>query len=112
LSSVARRLGVDCLLQVVAFLAAAGAEFCQDGKLFLGLIHIAGFDIEFAEVFAGGLVFRLQFKRLGVVGQRRLDVAGLALGIAEQIVDIGLLGVLGKVPQFRERDGIVVPAVN
>src|SRR4029077_8058217 len=49
-SSIARRFGADCLLKVFALFAAARAEFRQDGELFLGLLHIAGFDIEFAEV--------------------------------------------------------------
>ena len=70
-------------MKIFAFLAAAGAKFCQDSELFLGLFHVAGFDIKLAEVFTGGLVIRLEFKRLGVVGQRRLDVAGLAQGIAQ-----------------------------
>src|ERR1700733_3529859 len=108
LSSVARRFGADCLLKVFGFLTAAGAKFCEDGALFLGLFHIAGLDIKLAEVFAGGLVIRLEFQRLGIVGQRRLDVAGLAQGIAQQIVDVGLLYVLGEVPQFRERGGGVL----
>jgi hypothetical protein len=76
-----------------ALFAAAGAKFRQDGELFLGLRNIAGFDIKLAEVFAGRLVVRLQFQRLGVIGQRRFEVAGLAQGEAEQVVDVGLLGV-------------------
>src|SRR5271168_264640 len=93
-SSIACRFGTDGLLKVCTLFAAAWAEFRQDGKLFLGLLDIAGLDIELAEILASSLVIWLQFQRLGVIGQRRFEVAGLAQGEAEQIVDIGLLDVL------------------
>src|SRR3984885_15452751 len=96
-SSIAGRFGADCLLKVFALFAAAGAEFRQDGELFLGLLHIAGLDIELAEVLAGSLVVWLKFKRLGVVSERSFEVAGLAQGEPEQIVDIGLLGIFGQI---------------
>ncbi len=76
--SIACRFGTDCLLQVFALFAAARAEFRQDGELLLGLFHIAGLDIKLAEILAGRLVIRLQFQRLGVIGQRGFEVAGLA----------------------------------
>ena len=63
----------------------------------LGLLHIAGLDIELAEILAGRLVVWLELESLSVIGQRRFEVAGLAQGEAEQIVDIGLLDVLGKI---------------
>src|SRR5580693_2886842 len=72
-SSIAGRFRADCFLKVFALFAAARAEFRQDGELFLGLLHIAGFDIEFAEVLASSLVIWLQFQRLGVIGQRRFE---------------------------------------
>jgi Transposase DDE domain group 1 len=70
-SSIARRFGTDGLLKVFALFAAARAEFRQDGELFLGLLHIAGFDIEFAEVLASSLVIWLQFQRLAAAAVRR-----------------------------------------
>src|ERR1700730_2538556 len=107
-SSIAGRFGADYLLKVFALFAAAGAEFRQDGELLLGLLHIAGLDIELAEILAGRLVVWLELESLSVIGQRRLEVAGLAQGEAEQIVDIGLLDVLGKIPQLRKSGGIVL----
>src|SRR5271156_6441956 len=75
-SSIACRLGADCLLKIFALFAAAGTEFLKGGKLFLGLVDIAGLDIELAEIFAGCLVVWLELQSLGVVGQRRFEVAG------------------------------------
>src|SRR5271163_1467200 len=107
-SSIACRFGADCLLKVFTLFAAARAEFRKDSKLLLGLLNIAGLDIELAEVLAGRLVVWLELQCLGVIGQRRFEVAGLAQGEAKQIVDIGLLDVLGKIPQLRESGGIVL----
>src|SRR5271168_3376657 len=107
-SSIACRFGADCLLKVFTLFAAARAEFRKDGKLLLGLLNIAGLNIELAEILAGRLVVRLKFQCLGVIGQRRFEVAGLAQGEAKQIVDIGLLDVLGKIPQLRESGGVVL----
>ncbi len=56
-------------------------------------------------------MIRLEFKRLGVVGERRLVVARLAKREAEQIADIGLLDVLGEIPQFGESGGIVLASI-
>src|ERR1700730_5695423 len=94
LLSVTRRFGADHLLKILAFLAAAGAELRQNRELFPGLLHIAGFDIELAEVFAGSLMLGLHLQRLGVVGQRCLEVAGFAQREAEEIINVGVLDVL------------------
>ena len=65
--------------------------------------------IELAEILAGRLVVRLELQCLGVIGQRRFEIAGLAQGEAEQIVDIGLLlDFFGKIAQLRESGGIVL----
>src|SRR4029077_20423654 len=85
-SSIACRFGADCFLKVFALVAAAGTEFRQDGELFLWLLHIAGLNIELAEVLAGSLVVWLQFQRLRVIGERGFEVAGLTQGKTEQIV--------------------------
>src|SRR5262249_49451131 len=58
--SFACRFGADCLLKVFALFAAARAEFREDGKLFLGLLNVTGFDIELAKVLASSLVIWLQ----------------------------------------------------
>ena len=42
----------------------AGAEFCQRCQLLLGLVHVASLDIEFAQIFAGGLVVGLSSSAL------------------------------------------------
>src|SRR6476660_2166338 len=61
-SSITRRFGADCFLKVFALFAAARAEFRQDGELFLGLLHIAGLDIELAEILAGRRVVWLKLE--------------------------------------------------
>ena len=97
-------IGADCFLKVFTLFAAARAEFRQDSELFLRLVHIAGLDIELAEVLAGSLVVWLQFQRLGVIGERGFEIAGLTQGKTEQIVDISLLGIFGPSPSDqRER---------
>ena len=84
----AARLGGDRLLEVRTFLAAAGTELPERGELVPGLGHVAHLDIQFAEILACRLIVRLQLEGFRVVGQRRLEIAGLAQGEAEQVVDI------------------------
>jgi hypothetical protein len=45
-------------------------------------------------------VVRLQFQRLGIVGERGSEIAGLAQGEPKQIIDVGLLSIFGQVPQL------------
>ena len=78
LSSVARRFCVDGALKVFAFFATDRTQARQNVELLLGLRDVSGFDIELAKVFACGFALWLELQRLRVVGQRGLEVAGLA----------------------------------
>ena len=69
---------------------------------------MARLDIELAEIFACGLVVGLQVESLGVVRKRRCVVARLAKREAKQIVDVGVLRVLGEIAQFGERRLVVL----
>src|SRR5689334_13502200 len=50
-----RHLGIDGLLEVGELLAAGRAELLQRGELLVGLGHVAGLDIELAQIFMRGL---------------------------------------------------------
>src|SRR5580692_12396108 len=87
----------DRLFEILAFVAARRAELRQHGKLFLRFVHVSCLDEELAKIFARGFVVRLQVERLRVVGKRRRVVARLAEGEAQEIVNVGVLVVLGEV---------------
>src|ERR1700722_6145040 len=98
--SVGCRFAGDRSLQILALVAACWAELRQRRELLLRLVDVSRLDIELAEIFARCLVVGLQVESLGVIRERGRVVARLAKCEAEQIVDVGVLGVFGEIAQF------------
>ena len=94
-------------MQVFKLFAAIGTKPCQRRHLLVCLVHFPGFNVEFTEIFAGGLVIGLELQGLGIIGQRCLEITGLAQCVAEKVVDVGLWTVFGQPSQLLQSAGII-----
>ena len=84
---------VDFFLQIVILLAYTGADSFQRGQLLFRLGGIPGHQVGFAEVFVRAAVARIDLQRALIVLERWLELAGVAVGESEQVLDVGAAGI-------------------
>src|SRR5207302_2285763 len=79
------------LLQVSVFLAGKKAQLVEPRKVLLGLRKIVHHEIGLADVLVRSPVPGVEAQRLVVVLERKVEVAGLAPGVAEVILRVGVV---------------------
>src|ERR1700759_3989775 len=106
----ARRL-VERHRQRLVFGAVAAADLLDAAEVILGGFAIALFKLPQAVILPGADVVRVGLERALVPHLRNLVIAELAVGIADQVGDVGD-GVMIARLQLRERAGVVVAIVD
>src|SRR3984885_13675599 len=93
------------------FRAVGAAQFADPGQVVLRLITIALFELPQPVILPGPHMVRVGLERPLVPDLRDLVVAELAVGIADQVGDIGAV-VLAERLQLLDGGGIIVAVVN
>src|SRR5882757_761636 len=93
------------------FVAAGASELSDLVQMILRLIAVALFDLPEAVILPGAHMGRIGLQGALVPDLRHLVVAELAIGVADQIGDVGAV-VLAKRLQLLDRGGVVVAIVD
>src|SRR5882724_1172993 len=78
----------DGLLEVRVFLAGDETDPLQRGQMLLGLGRVVGHQVRLADVLVSAAMAGVELQRLLVVREGRLELAALAIGVAEVILDV------------------------
>src|SRR5882762_9449553 len=98
-------------LEFLVFLARyRRAQFLQFGEMLLGLGQVGGQQVGLADVLVCVLVLGIELERLVVMIERLIELAGLAIGVAEEVVRIRIVGVGSN--GFREQIDRLVPVLR
>ena len=108
--SGARRLLQRCGERTI-FVAAGAGEPGDAVQVVLRLIAVALFDLPEAVILPGAHVGRVGLERALVPDLRDLVVAELAIGIADQVGDVGAVVVAERL-ELRDRRGVVLDVID
>ena len=84
----ARPVVGDGLLEVLVFLAGDETDPLQRGQMLLGLGRVVGNQVRLADVLVSAAMAGVELERLLVVREGGLELAALAIGVAEVILDV------------------------
>src|SRR6267154_652888 len=96
LAKPGRALAVRCnrLFEVFVFFAGHEADLPQGGELLLRFLHVVRQEVSLAQVFARAAMARVELERAPVVFERGIELPGIAVGVSEEILDVGVAIVL------------------
>src|SRR5262249_4411139 len=100
-------VGVNLILEVGIFLASAAANAAQLAQPFLRLVEVVHLKVKLAQILVGTLVIGVNGQCFLVVLQRLVHLAELAIGKAEVVERIGIIGRFVE-NFFQEADGALV----
>src|SRR5260221_6483011 len=80
--------------EVFVFLAGDEADLPQGGELLLRFLHVVRQEISLAQVFARAAMARVELERALVVLEGGIELPGIAIGVTEEILDVGVAIVL------------------
>jgi hypothetical protein len=83
----------DFFAQLGEFFAGEETQLVERSALLFRLGEVVLHQVELAEVFACAAVFGVEGQRPVVMFQRDLEIARVALGITQQILDVGIVAV-------------------
>src|SRR6266850_11820 len=86
----------NCFFEVLVFLAGDEADLPQGGELLLRLLHLVRQEIGLAQVFARAAMARVELERALLMLERGIELPGVAIGVTEEILDVGVAIVLQK----------------
>ena len=85
-----RTITRDVFSEVAELLARQPAERLQLRELLFGLVDLIGEQIRLAQIFVRAAMTRVQLQGALVVLERGVQIAGVAIRIAEIVLDIGI----------------------
>src|SRR5438477_4043089 len=85
----------DRLLEVFVFLAGDETDRLQRAEVLLGFRQVVDHQVGFAGVLVGAAVTRVELQRALVVLEGEIQLAGVAIRVAEVVLDVGV----ARVPQ-------------
>src|SRR6266511_2409567 len=80
----------DFLLQVGVFLARDQADLLQRRQMLFGLGEIVYDEVRLADVLVGATVAWVELQRALIVSEGEIELAGVAIGVAEIILDVSV----------------------
>src|SRR6266545_5035454 len=80
----------DGLLEILVLLAGDEADPLQGGEVLLGLGQVVGHEVRLTEVLVGAAMAGIELQRAPVMREGGLELAALAVGIAEVVLDVGV----------------------
>src|SRR5438045_4171828 len=98
-------------LQRTVFLAVGARKLADLAQVIFRLLAVALFELPQPIILPGAYVARVILQRLLIVGLRKLVVAELAVGVADQVGDVGDVFALERF-QLLDRRGVVVAVVD
>jgi hypothetical protein len=80
----------DGLLEILVLLAGDEADPLQGGEVLLGLGQVVGHEVRLTEVLVGAAMAGIELQRAPVMREGWLELAALAVGVAEVVLDVGV----------------------
>ena len=84
---------LDLALEIGVFLARQEADPSQRRQVFFCFGQVSANEIRLAEVLVDAAVPRVQRERLFVVAESRIELSGIAVGVAQIVLEIGVAAI-------------------